>query len=361
MLKPETSYLVDLNLEILNGCKHRCYGCQVDKGQQDGFVAGDQLRLVAFMRDLRDHGLLLSNLAIGPTDFMASNNTLQMFEESSELIRLFPAITLQSTFTERDEVIYEWAARLEPYLRGRQVKLAFPLDPRHYGNLKYIQQTFDKIRLFREVLTESTYTKTIVLLNLKVYDDPADDPINQVVEELIDIDGKRIHVDFIVPDTRRDMSDILNRDALRKALRYLTRLHEGDYLKPEVRTALAFNQFYTENSGDDRDRQGRRYEDFDLAYRNGDFYHAAFFGEDTVFFDEAFRVPNTSEWSYAGLLKESKRLAASQYAYACQIEQCMDCQWLSRCEHKKILQVMRLLNTHECLGMQTAMNRFYKV
>ena len=64
---------VKIQMDILDGCHHKCPGCFVHRRGN----ASDKSQVYMakeFIRDITDQGILVDEILIGPTDFLASEN-----------------------------------------------------------------------------------------------------------------------------------------------------------------------------------------------------------------------------------------------------------------------------------------------
>jgi hypothetical protein len=283
-------------------------------------------------------------------------NTVEVFKESIPILDRFETISLQSTFTASDEDIKKWADALSPYLAGRQLKLKFPLDPRHWHKMKYLNRTMDKLKYFVSLLPDTTYIKTYMLVNMKEYTNVGEDPLSVLQVLIDDITGHKLHVDLLITEGRLPLDDINNREKLKSSFLYLSKLHDNPDIEESVRVALNFGNYYKET----RERYsinsaGAAYEDKFYIYKNGTIYIPVFAGENVTIFDDALAVPAGEDWNTHVLDAVSNNLLISQLNYAADTNECLECEHVSGCIRKNIIQAMSIVRTKQCIMPKNAL------
>ena len=83
--------IVSLTMEILNGCAYKCAGCFVNRKNRHFpifFLEFEQFKI------LKDKGILLDELALGPVSFLSASNTEEVLLDSNfiELSKLFSTV-----------------------------------------------------------------------------------------------------------------------------------------------------------------------------------------------------------------------------------------------------------------------------
>lgn len=76
---------VKIQLDVLDGCHHKCPGCFVHRRGN----ASDEHQLDKakdFIRSITDQGILVDEMLIGPTDFLASENFYEVMPHLLDII-----------------------------------------------------------------------------------------------------------------------------------------------------------------------------------------------------------------------------------------------------------------------------------
>lgn len=343
--------IVDFALEVLHGCNHDCYGCNVNKKDQEGFIGNDLQKLDGLFTDLLSKKYILANLSIGPTDFMAALNTEEMLSLSMPLMDKFKSIVLQSTFIYTKEELEKYANIIKPYVLGRRIKLGFPVEPRHLGKQKYVETIINNIEYFKSLLPDTDVIKIFAILNLKQYNDIALDPIFNVSETVQHFKDRRVDFDIVLTDGRLDMKDINNKEKLKRSFLYVKHIHDNDFFEKDIYNLLNLETYYRE-AGKlySVDSKGRKFRDVDFVYKNGKIYNTVFSGEAVTLFHDSLSIDNTTEWYLNSLLELRDRILVEQLDYMDKTKSCSDCEFVSSCMEKGFLQVMKIVSTKDCIA-----------
>lgn len=342
--------IVDFALEVLHGCKSACYGCNVNTTDQQGFIAGDIPKLDGLFTDLLSKDFILANLSVGPTDFFMASNTEEMLDTISPLMDKFKSIVIQSTFIYPKEEMEKQAAMIAPYLKGRRVKLGFPVDPRHLDKAKYVETIIDNIKYFKNLIPEVDVIKIFAVLNLKYYKDASMDPIFNVGETVKLFRRNKIDFDAVLTEGRLDMSDINNKEKLKQSFLYVKRIHDQQVFPHDIYELLTLSTYYREAVQlHSIDSQGRRFKDIDFVYKNGKIYNTVFSGEAVTLFHDSLSIDNAVVWDTDALLGLRNRILVEQIEYMEKTKDCSNCEFVSSCMEKGFLQVMKIAGTKQCI------------
>jgi len=342
--------LVDFAVEVLHGCTHHCYGCNVNREDQEGYVGQDLTKLHGLFDDLLNHGYILANFSIGPTDFFTSTNTEQVLKDSMPLMDQFKAITLQSTFLYPKKELEEKAAMIAPYLKGRRVKFGFPVDPRHLGKEKYARTVVENILYFKSLLPETTVIKIFAILNVKQYNEVEEDPIFRVADMVKYFRSHRIDFDAVLTEGRLEMNDLNNQEKLKNSFLYVKKIHDEGAIPKGIYELLTLSTYYREAVHlYSIDSQGRAFRDIDFVYKNGKIYNTVFSGEAVTLFHDSLAIDNTQEWNTLSIHALRDRILVSQLEYMEKTKECNGCEFASSCMERGFLQVMKIVRTKDCI------------
>lgn len=343
--------IVDFALEVFHGCRSDCYGCNVNKTDQDGFVANDLVKLDGLFADLLDNKYVLANLSIGPTDFFMASNTAEVMGQVSSLMDKFSCVVVNSTFLYPQEELERMAAVMLPHLLGRRVKFGFPVDPRHLGKFKYVETIAKNIEYFRSLLPGVDVVKVFAALNLKVYREVEADPIWNVEETLKLFHQHHIDFEFVLTEGRLDTKDLNNKEKLKQSFLYVKKIHDQEDIFPkEMYDFLKLATYYREAIQlYGIDSQGRKFRDIDFVYKNGKIYNTVFSGEAVALFHDSLAIDNSIQWDTAALVELRNRILVEQIEYLEKTKECGNCEFVSSCMEKGYIQVMKIAGTRSCI------------
>jgi hypothetical protein len=348
----QMEFLIDFTLEVLRGCKWNCAGCNVDKVGQLDLTDSDHARLLELFRDLQQNHHILSNFGIGPTDFMAAENTLELMPRLVPMMDMFHAVTLQTTFLEKPEAIAKWAKAMRPFLAGREVKFATPLDPKHYKHKKMFDVILSNRDLFVELIPDMKYTKTYLLGNLVEYREYNADPFNNekiTFEEYSDIfrdTSSGNYLDLIISDGRSSLKDINNRERLKSTIKYQTRLYNEGISTDSSKRKINFTY-------------GHRHEGFDkdYVYRNGNIYSPVFVGEPLLMFEPEYSIDQSQQWSTNTLIEFENQMLVDSLMYLEKTNECSTCEFAPLCVGRGVIKLMETLREKQCISPKLAFER----
>lgn len=350
----QSHFLVDINLEVLSGCKWKCTGCNVNKNENNGFVGNDFNRLMNLFEDLQANNHVLINLAIGATDFMTARNSDDILNsELVPMLDMFKSIVLNTTFLSEKDVVEDWAYKLKPLLSGRRVKFTIPLEPRHIGNEKYFAGIKEKIRIFESIANETEYGGVYNIVNLYEYKKHVD-PLSEFHEFSTKFDHvwHEGHLDLVISEGRLPLTDPENKQKVLKMVNYLNGLYEKAVIKDKS-TLVNFNY-------------GKRYEgyDKDYVYKNGNLYSTVFLGEPLIVYEEDSSLGKDSEWNYKTIVEFENQLMLNSLKYMEKTKDCLNCEFAPHCAGRGLLYLMEKLEAVDCLaprdGFKTVNDNFYK-
>ena len=103
---------VKIQLDVLDGCHHKCPGCFVHR--RGNASDENQIRKAeAFIESITDQGILVDEILIGPTDFLASENFYEVMPQLEYIINdNSPILAFVSTLIDGDIVRFcDWVTR----------------------------------------------------------------------------------------------------------------------------------------------------------------------------------------------------------------------------------------------------------
>ncbi len=100
---------VKIQLDVLDGCHHKCPGCFVHR-RGNSSDENQIRRAEAFIEHITNQGILVDEILIGPTDFLASENFYEVMPQLEYIINdNSPILAFVSTLIDGDIVRFcDW-------------------------------------------------------------------------------------------------------------------------------------------------------------------------------------------------------------------------------------------------------------
>ncbi len=354
MANYQSHFLVDINLEVLSGCKWKCTGCRINKDDANGFIGNDFRRLMDLFQDLKDNNHVLINLAVGATDFMSARNTDEILNKDIiPMMDYFRNLVLNSTFLADHEVVRYWANKLKPILSGRRVKWTVPLEPKHLRNEKYLNGIKEKIKLFESIIPNCEFGHVYNIVNLHEYQ-KEHDPLYQFHDfsKYFNQIWPEGHLDLVISEGRLPLTIPENKKKVLHLIKYLNLLFEKAVIE-EKSQEVNFNY-------------GKRYEgyDKDYVYKNGNLYSTVFLGEPLIVYEDDAGLGADTVWNYNTIVEFENRMMVDSLKYIEKTTECAGCEYASNCVGRGMHYLMEKLDYKDCLapraGFKTVNDNFYK-
>lgn len=336
----------DLTLEVTQGCRHNCTGCQVDRENNRLPTDEEYDRLEAMVVDLKNNQVIPADFIIGPTDIMTSTNREECLENPrlKQLLSHYRKLVLNCAFLWKNKEDYLWLAKTIDWLiPGGLVKLTVPFEVSQLQNQKYIAKIRERISWVDEALTSAKISKVYCAVNFDaciVFDRENG---TSLTEDLIDktYHVKLFHdtnVDFILPHGRVGFEDLMNRQ------NFINSTHRLNRLLLDV-----MDRYQGKGTGPTANElQSHEGLGWDTVFRNGDLYLRAFLVEPFASFEEEFRVKGS--WDFAGFYNHRQEQLIDQLNYAQKTDDCMTCQHLGLCAERGVHSIMKIASIDECIS-----------
>ena len=355
--------LIDLGIDVLDGCIHDCFGCQVKKSDGRSITVEEVGKLYHFLTKMQQNPndkQTFGILAIGPTDFIMSQNSAEVFETMVKLMDLFDVIELSSTMTYKPEILKEKLLPLKPYLNGRKLAIGIPLHPNNYHNQKFHDLVDRNVDAVLDVFDECQIYNLAYQVNVVAYLEGKENPVIGI--ETSALSGKVKEILITIPDGRADMKDLNNKLALGTSIKALRKLHNEFYQGNDTDPS-SMGLLYTEgllqgytNMVENGERI--RCYDVDMFYYKGRLYKPGFYGEEIIILDEDFSVPfGEGEPEVLGDL-ESHLLAQQMLVMD---DECSSCQFSTVCLSNSNVLIKHKYTGGECPMPKQKMEQFAPV
>ena len=309
--KPVSS--VKIQMDVLDGCHHKCPGCFVHRRGNASNI--DQLaQAKEFVKNITDRGILVDEVLIGPTDFLASENFYEVMPELEDMINdNSPILAFVSTLIDGDIVQFcDWIT--ERINLDTEIEIGIAINPHKFSEQTYLQNIKDKLwYIDRNLMHEVTYT---FVVNIRDYGLDYTVLHDKAVKEFSTI------LDFIPSVSRSHKPNII------------------------LSTLSKFNEYFNEISKDtklnnimvDHSHAGMNYTV--LNYKRGDWYLSPFMYENMAIYDDSLKVES---------FDDVVPITESQINRAKGTE-CEDCPLFFSCYNRKIILLRDYLGVKHCIA-----------
>ena len=157
---------VKIQLDVLDGCHHKCPGCFVHRRGNASEV--HQLESAKeFIKEITDKGILVDEMIIGPTDFLASENFYEVMPHLVDIVNEnSPILAFVSTLIDGD--IPRFCQFLKDNINlDTEIEIGIATNPHKFMSLDYMSNIQSKLKYLDENIDhEITYT---FVVNIKDY------------------------------------------------------------------------------------------------------------------------------------------------------------------------------------------------
>lgn len=326
---------IDLTLDLLGGCEHKCPGCFVNKKLP--FLADDIDVMCDLVRQWRDDDRDFNELFLGPTDIFSATNlddivTDPKFQEMSQYF----TFTCTSTCLNDPE---ETARRLRllqdtcENWRGRNFEIFVVLDIP-----KYLSGDVEYLTLFNKNLELLHEDNVFMLLNVwggEMFDEMS----------LFDLTAK-IKADF---NTKVRVNPSYLRGTNKKHVERYAHMHK-DMLEREVTDTTIQSIFLNMI---DIYFGGHTFENY--TYVNHNLYISPLIYEAIPVDNKELMVPRDGVGMYllSDLERKQAELFEKQYKYSHKTTECSSCKYLASCASRNVLSYMETRKITDCFLPKT--------
>lgn len=342
-LKEASHFYLNINFEILNGCKFKCRGCHVEKNAQSPIDTKEFNNLSMLLRDFGNSLYLPFIAFVGPTDFLSADNFISSFTrpEVISLFHNFKRLSLQTTYLDISKA-KEIAAILSEHYSDMEIEINIVVDPARImedGYLKIIESnkaTFLSYLGLKDV-------RSFGIMNVYDYDD------TKIPELLRDYDFMHNRVKHLFETTidynfsMGRSKDLSNEEFLELTFR-IKNLFNSSIVSDDKAEYLRFSFGKLTDSLIERQ----------YNYRNGKLYYSPLLYERFVTFKDEFEVP-LLENKASEIEEFEMKVQLQQYEKATGMDECESCAFLGSCIDRGILFMMDTYKTKKCLVAKKAL------
>lgn len=311
---------VKIQLDVLDGCHHKCPGCFVHR-RGNASSSQDLHNAKSFIRQITDKGILVDEMLIGPTDFLASDNFYEVMPELEDIINEnSPILAFVSTLLDGD------LERFVRFIRDRinldtEIEIGIATNPYKFFEKNYLQLIKDKLYYIDKHLEhEVTYT---FVVNIRDYGLDYSALHDKAVQEFQTI------LDFVPSVSRSHKPHII------------------------LATLDKFNEYFNVLSLDtklnnimvDHSHAGMNYQV--LNYKKGEWYISPFMYENMAIYDDMFKVDSFDD-VYTRVYTQIDNAKGTE---------CENCPLFFSCYNRKIIMLRDYLGVDRCIAPKENMMR----
>lgn len=324
--------MLNVTLDILEGCKYTCMGCAVDRDLVIRDIPQEDIDgLLRLAHEIKEqHYGTLFEFTVGPTDFIASKNGMEIFEHPliKGYMELFDAIVIPLSLL-NDKGLVELAQKLNHYAAGKKLKVAVPISITNSKKPKFLALLRKHIGILKDNLVECEFFRVYSTVNL------SGDEIDLVTEEnlrhlaLMDF-GVEQTQELAFGHSRARFDDLIKQSVFLKEYRRYV----------EHMSSIPDSPFYTEVIPNPVDSM-------EIAYRNGSLYYVPVLREKFHWWDERLEIPRP--WNALKILQTKENMVEANMADTKHSKDCEGCCHFFACNTGDIKTIMRLLGEGSCL------------
>lgn len=339
-LSEAQTMFINLNLEILIGCKWKCKGCYVDLESLDNdrSLTKDLSNIDSLTDDIIKQSMTPATLFIGPTDLFVASNAVEILNNKyiQALAHKFLRISFLTTFLSKDEEhINKIINILNDKYEGVDLEINMVVDAGQIKNDQYLHllknnrdHIFNKLTSFNDIGTH-------VQFNVFDY---SSGKIKQTMSDYASVRNKimdifNTDIDFNFSVGRKDN---LSNDEFVESIRTVTDVFSGSLDNESIKYA----EFSMGNPLDSNvERQ--------YNFKNGQLYLSPYIYEQYVSFDDAFRIP-MKNWKFEEIDSFMASVLSNSYIKAMNME-CGTCPYLSMCAERNVIHSMIRYGEKSCI------------
>lgn len=341
--KDASRFYLNVNFEVLNGCKFKCRGCHVEKNAQTPFTGDELVGVVNFLSDCENDRYSPFIAFVGPTDFLVSTNLVSLLADVKivEALRRFKRIAFQTTFLNFNNAP-QAAQALRDAFHDRELEINIVLEPSRAFDDQYLRRIEDNRSHFMKMLNRQD-VRSFAILNVYNYEETrvAEKLTNytQIHDRIKEVFGTTIDYNF---SSGRDLN-----------------LSSEDFISIARVAQNIFNKSLSQDAAGEKLRFsfGKMTDSLlerQLNYRSGNFYYSPLLYERFVSFHPDLKIAE-SGIKVGELETYINRITLNQLRFAPQTTECESCPFLGTCVERGVLQLMNIYNLKDCIVAKDAL------
>lgn len=346
-LSAATHFYLNINFELLNGCKLNCPGCHVEKNGQLPMTDQDFENFDKLLTGLKSSLYKPFIAFVGPTDFLSADNFVAVFSEPDviELFHNFTRLSIQTTYLDMKKA--EQVARvLREHYSEMEIEINIVVDPAKIMDDNYLAVLERNKSNFLALLGRDD-VRSFGIMNVYDYDQ------TRIPQLLKDYDFMHHRVAHLF-ETTIDYNFSFGRSP---------DISNDEFLNLSSRIKLLFDTSIAAQSISGEKDEYLRFSFGKLTdslierqynYRHGKLYYSPLLYERFVSFRDNFEVP-LKDYSVAEIENFEMMMQMTQYSHATEKEECETCPFLASCVDRGILHLMDTFGTKKCLVAKNAL------
>lgn len=327
-----------LNCEFLHECEFHCAGCYVNR-RSSNYDDRSLDILLNTVQMFRDEGMIFDEIILGPTDFFAASNTLDLLAELP-FRKVFEngdvVLTILTTLQSDPDTILEHIVAVNDAMphpnQEIEALIVFDLDRLINEDAAYIADMKYKLLLLDRLVPAVDYAFQMNILDpTKVTGEFSLEKITTLVRE-----NFSAIVEFNPSFLRTGKGSIIDRTLEA----WNTMLEEQ--VTAENKDGVTFTISNPYHAG---------FNEITYNFHGGDLYMCPFIYENVFDRDEAFKIPKSGGdyYTWADILEHDAVAKLEQFAYASETEECEQCPYQMSCIGKHVLFYMQQHGIKKCV------------
>ena len=335
-LREASTFFLNMNFEILNGCKFKCQGCHVEKNAQNPIEDKEFAELNKVINSFKEGNYLPNFAFIGPTDFLAADNFSIIFNDQKfiDLFHKFRRISFQTTYLniQNAEIITQ---SLKKHYSDMEIEIDIIIDPAKISDKRYLSIIEKNKKTFLDLMGMDNI-RTFAIMNVYDYDN------TKTPELLKTYDSIHQSVCHLFENTiDYNFSFMRSKDISKEE--FVTLSSQVKDLFNTSMNSKTKNVSLRFSFGKLTDTLLEKH----LNYRNGKLYYSPLLYERFVTFNEKFEIP-FQDFTAKEFENFEYSAQLSQYEKVNDKEECESCPLLASCIERGILFLLDHFETTKC-------------
>ena len=328
---------IRLNCEFLHKCEFNCSGCYVNR-KSSNFDERKLKILSDTVKMFRDNGATFDEIILGPTDFFAAENTVDLFNEPlfTDIFKDGDVVlTFLTTLLSDEATILERIAAVNDSLTHPKQEIealvVFDLQRVIDEDMKYVKELQHKLRLLDRLVPAVDYALQMNIQDISKLGGFTLASITTFVREhfntIVEFNpsflrtGKMKIVDGILDSWNTMLEDQIN-----------------ETNKDDITYTMA-NPFHA------------GFNEITYNFHDGDLYMCPFIYENVFDKDDSFKLEksNGDFYTWNDVTIHDRFAKVSQFWYAKETTECSMCPYLTSCVSKHVLFYMGAHDLKDCM------------
>lgn len=326
-----------------------CSGCRINK-ESSSLPSEETLEnLTALFAELKDRGIALNEIEIGPSDVLSARNKEEIFNDPKviEFVDLFSLMTINASFIYPDDEKYKWLAEnVNNYKTAKKLGIVIPVELNQVFNEKYINRIKHNLKVFQQHHPHKLYSTTFNI----IFDERfVQNPLNKFsYEDLFfrmnnfvndtELHPERVRIDYVFHHGRDNLENPLVAQAFIESMNKLYDHYFIDHEKRYGKDNIAIPSFLNFD-----------FENDEIVYHDDKLYirpvindRLSVFHPDLVYH---------GEWDADGMMSHLAERYNSNLNKAMDFKDCSTCSRVVDCSKRYTQDLMSILKTETCITM----------